>query len=64
MIKLKLKILIKNSQGQRYSEDIELDDHFNICKDNEKLQKIVHRVMEASNIQEIDDVIVSSKCKW
>ena len=41
-----MNVKVKSLQGQTYSDDIELVDNFNICKDNEKLQKIIQGIVE------------------
>jgi len=60
---LTLKIKIK-SHDRTYTESHFLDDQYIVSKQNEELTALVGKACKNSHIDDIQDVIVTSKVEW
>lgn len=61
MIKLRIKI---KSENITFTKNEFLADNFVISKDNKILQEIVDKACKESQLQVIDDVIITARFEW
>ena len=61
MIILTIKV---KGESSTYTKKEFLKDNYAICKDNEKLQKLVAESVDQAAVGDIDEVIVTAKFEW
>ena len=58
-----LKVRIK-SDNQSFTHTEFLPENYSISKQNDELKLLVEKLCKASNIEDIQDVIITAKFEW
>jgi len=61
MIILTIKV---KGESSTYTKKEFLKDNYSVCKENEKLQKLVSDAVSQAAVGDIDEVIVTAKFEW
>jgi len=61
MIILTIKI---KGESASFTKKEFMPDSYQVCKDNENLQRLVEKTVKEANIEAIDSVVVNARFEW
>ena len=59
-----LTIKVKGESATFTKKEYISNENYPVCKANEDLQRLVEKAVKASQIEEINDVIINAKFEW
>jgi len=61
---MQIKIKIINTNGDKYTADVDAHEDLIVHKENEQFKSLVERILRDSKMTEIDEVKITIKMDW
>jgi hypothetical protein len=61
---MQIKIKIVNTNGDKYTADLDAHEDLIVHKENQQFKSLIEKVLRDSKMEEIDEVKITVKMEW